>query len=186
MIGRLPEFLHINGRDYMIRTDYRAVLDIFIAFNDPELSTHEQWYVCLKILFIDFENLPQTDWTEACLKAKWFIECGEEEKEGSPKPKTMDWEQDEQLLFSAVNKVAGFETRLVEHLHWWTFVGYFMEIEEGTFSLVLGIRQKKSKGKKLEKWEQEFYNENKKMCVLKTKLSEEEHQVKDELNKLLG
>ena len=36
-----------------------------------------------------------------------------------------------------------------------------MEIEEGTFSTVLGIRQKKAKGKRLEKWEEEFYRNNK-------------------------
>ncbi|WP_278320796.1 hypothetical protein [Lacrimispora sphenoides] len=36
-----------------------------------------------------------------------------------------------------------------------------MEIEEGTFSMVLGIRQKIAKGKKLEKWEEEFYRNNK-------------------------
>ena len=41
-----------------------------------------------------------------------------------------------------------------------------MEIDDGLFSQVLAIRQKKSKGKKLEKWEQEFLKDNEKLCSL--------------------
>ena len=31
-----PTSLNIGGIDYAIRTDYRAVLDLFAALNDPE------------------------------------------------------------------------------------------------------------------------------------------------------
>ena len=86
----------------------------------------------------------------------------------------LDWEQDESIIFPAINKVAGAETRSQSYIHWWTFMGYFMEIEEGTFSMVLGIRQKKAKHKKLEKWEQEFYRNNKELCDLKKRYTEEE------------
>jgi hypothetical protein len=97
----------------------------------------------------------------------------------------MDWEQDEKILFAAVNKTAGFETRAVEYLHWWTFMGYFMEISDGIFSQVLGLRNKKAKGKKFEKWESEFWSANKSLCVLKEKLTAEEQAKKDKLNKML-
>ena len=59
-------------------------------------------------------------------------------------------------------------------MHWWTFVGYFEEIEEGTFSQVLAIRQKRAKGKKLEQWEREFLNDNLALVNLKKKMSDEE------------
>jgi len=98
----------------------------------------------------------------------------------------MDWEQDENILFPAINKVAGFETRSIEYLHWWTFLGYYMEISEGVFSHVLSIRMKKAKGKKLEKWEREFWSSNKSICVLREKISEEEKAERDRLNALLG
>ena len=67
----------------------------------------------------------------------------------------------------AVNKIAGFETRGRQTIHWWTFYGWFMEIDDGLFSQVLSIRQKLAKGKKLEKWEQEFLRNNQKLCELK-------------------
>ena len=32
---KLPTFLNVGGRDYKIRTDYRVILDILAAMNDP-------------------------------------------------------------------------------------------------------------------------------------------------------
>ena len=64
--------------------------------------------------------------------------------------------------------------------------GDLMEIHEGVFSQVLSLRQKKSKGKKLEKWEQEFWRSNRELCVLQHKLSKEEKEERDRLNALLN
>lgn len=47
------------------------------------------------------------------------------------------------------------------------------------------LRAKKAKGKKLEKWEREFWFSNKDLCVLKVKRSKEEQEEIDRLNKLL-
>ena len=74
----------------------------------------------------------------------------------------------------------------MEYLHWWTFLGYFMEITDGVFSQVLGIRTKKAKHKKLDKWEQEFYSKNKALCALRPKLTAQEEEAKKKLNELLG
>jgi hypothetical protein len=51
---------------------------------------------------------------------------------------------------------------------------------------VLNLRQKKAKGKPLEKHEKEFWNANKKLCVLQAKLTEEEKEEKARLLALLG
>jgi len=60
-----------------------------------------------------------------------------------------------------------------------------MEIGDGLFSQVLSIRQKLSKGKRLEKWEQEFLQNNKKLCELEksTDKSKEEFDYFAELLK---
>ena len=64
-------------------------------------------------------------------------------------------------------------------MHLWTFIGAYMEIGEGLFSNIIHIRQKKAKGKKLEKWEQEFYKENKSLIDFqhKEKRSNEEKEM---------
>lgn len=188
MIGELPRTLRVNGKEYDIRTDFRDILKIIAAFSDLDLEDNEKVYVCFLILYEDFAAIPRHDYEEAFKEAIRFIDHGMEgDEEDTPKsPRVMDWEQDEAIMFPAINKVAGFETRSAEYVHWWTFMGYYMEISEGVFSNVLSIRLKKAKGKKLEKWEREFWTSNKNICVLKTKLSEEEQAEKDRLNALLG
>lgn len=185
MIGRLPKTLEVSGTERKIRTDFRDALVIMAAFNDPELTDAEKYDVMLTVLY---EEIPDAeDYPEAVEKALWFLDCGQMEEDNKPRAKVMDWEQDEQLLFPAVNKVAGFPVRNAEYLHWWEFCGYFNEIDgDGTFSMVLCIRQKRAKGKKLEKWELEFYRNHKEMCDLKTKYTKEEQEEINYWNKLLG
>lgn len=38
MIGALPTTLEVNGKAYPIDADFRNVLEIFVAFNDPDLE----------------------------------------------------------------------------------------------------------------------------------------------------
>lgn len=184
MIGVLPKSVTVNGVDYSIRSDFRDVLKIVCAFSDPELENNEKVYVCLYILYEDFESIPKEDYEAAFKAAMQFIDHGIEGDSGKS-PRVMDWEQDESIMFPAINKVAGFETRAADYIHWWTFMGYYMEISEGVFSNVLSIRLKKAKGKKLEKWEREYWSANKNLCVLKPKLTAEEQAEKDRLNALL-
>lgn len=161
----LPLSLCVNGIDYEIREDFRPVLDILSAFSDKELSDTEKTQAMLEILYWPIIPPPQ-DLTEAAEKALWFIDCGVVH-EDTPSPRVIDWEQDAGIIFPAVNRIAGFETRGFQIIHWWTFYGWFMEIGDGLFSQVLTIRQKISKGKRLDKWEQEFWINNKRLCELK-------------------
>lgn len=197
MIGTLPEVLTVGGEDYPIRTDYRNILQIFEAFEDTELEQTEKWIVAVYLMFEDFscaDDVLQAvqngfGLEEAIKEISWFISAGHPEKQAVEKP-TYNWKQDEQIIFSAVNKVAGKETRELEYLHWWTFLGYFNEVGEGTFSFIVGIRHKMNHGKKLEKNEKEFLARNKELVKLekpKTK-EEQEKEVKYQalLDEVLG
>lgn len=186
MIGQLPKQLNINGIDRAIRSDYRVALLIFQACTDPELSIQEKATVTVECLYEDFDSIPFEDYQEANDKAVWFLEGGDNISNKESTKKLMDWEQDEQIIFSAVNKVAGYETRAIKYIHWWTFLGYIRETGECLFNTVVNIREKKNKGKKLEKYEQEFYRKNKNLIDLKTRLSAEEQAEKDYFEKLLG
>lgn len=188
MIGELPHTVSVNGKDYAVRTDFRDILKIVTAFTDPELEDNEKVYICLFIFYEDFDLLSRNDYEAAFKAAIHFIDHGSEEdtEEARKTPRVMDWEQDESIMFPAINKVAGFETRSADYVHWWTFMGYYMEITEGVYSNVLSLRLKKAKGKRLDKWEREFWNSNKGICALKTKLSKEEQAEKDRINALLG
>lgn len=183
-IWSFPTSLNIGGVEYEIRTDYRVVLDLLMALNDPELSDSDnkmsaymQSRVILEIMFPDCDNIPQEHVQEALDKVAEFIDMGI--GDDSKKLKTMDWEQDAPIIIPAINKVLNKEIRAEKYMHWWTFLGAYMEIGEGLFSNVIHIRQKKAKGKKLEKWEQEFYKENKSLIDFqyKEKRSNEEKEM---------
>ena len=191
---KLPTSLHVGGANYKIRTDYRVILDILAAMNDPDIldpgmtedeKQAEKVLTMLQILYIDFDRMPPSDWKEASEKACEFIDCGIHD-DGTPKPRLMDWEQDAPIIVPAVNKVCNFDVRSVKYMHWWTFFGYYMEIGECMLSTVVSIRDKKRRGKRLEKWEQEFYRNNKHIVDLRAKKAERSEEEKEELRKLFG
>lgn len=190
----LPTSITVNGTVYAIRTDFRAVLDVLAAMNDPDLflsdaSDQEKAWVqvdtALQILIEDYNKLPPENFFDAYNQLIDFIDCGMKEDSNKPPVHLMDWEQDAQVIIPAINRVHGKEIRSLPYLHWWTFLGAYMEIGDCLFFQIVNIRQKKQKHQKLEKWEQEFYRNNKTMIDLHRKLSMEEKAEKDAIEKWL-
>lgn len=164
----LPTTITVNEKVYTIRNrgDYRMVLDCFQVLNDIELSENERILAFLIIFYEDFndvESVLSLDGeilSELIDSAFLFFSCGQSHTSGETKYKTIDWKTDEQLISSAVNNVAGKEIRVEQYLHWWTFMGYFNAVGESALATVVSIRSKLAKGKKLEKYEQEFKRDN--------------------------
>lgn len=173
----LPKELEVDGVKYLIRSDYRVALTIFEAYNDKSLPSAFLVPTVLECLFL---TVPENT-EEAYKKAVWFLDGGNMPKSKKTPARTMDWEQDEYMIFPALNKVAGYEIRDVEYLHWWSFLGLFNEVGEGLYSQVMSIRHKMANGKSLEKWEREYFEKHKEIIVLKEKLTpEEEAELKAE------
>lgn len=185
-VWRLPKSLMIGDQEFEIRTDYRDILKILMFFSDPNYDDVERWMICLRILFPDWRNLPTDRMEEIYPVVREFLDMGQtEEDDGKKRPNLMDWQQDSKMIISSVNKVVGHDVRGDDYMHWWTFLAAYMEIDEGAFSNVISIRRKKSKGKKLEKWEQDFYNENRKLIDLKPKYTKEELEEQERWKALL-
>ncbi len=188
MFGELPQTVEVSNVARRIRTDYRDIINILVAQSDPNLDNDEKTYICLFIFYVDFDELKDDELEEAFQKALAFIDAGLKSS-NVPGPRLMDWEHDEPIIFSAVNKVAGTDVRNKQYIHWWTFLGYYLEISESFFSQVISIRKKRASGKKLEPYEREFYKANKNLIQLKEKLSDEEEQArkeeKERLNQLI-
>jgi len=167
MISELPQSLTVNGVEYPINADFRDAFDAIAACNADDLSPMNKQLALLEIIYGEIIP-PETN--EAARLAKWFLDGGEAAKRDTPPPKTMDYEQDAPLLFSAVNKVAGREVRDPNTFcHWWTFLGYCNEISpESPIAHIVSIRYKMATGKKLEKHEQEYYGENQHLVDMKS------------------
>ena len=166
----LPKELEVAGKMMKIRYDYRAILDCIVILNTDELDERERIIAFLTVFYENPDEIE--DVNEALTKAMSFISNGTDGNDTHAK--LMDWEHDFPMIIAPINRVLGKEIRELPELHWWSFLEAYREVGECYWSNVVSIRVKKKKGKKLEKWEQEFYKNNKKDIDLPVKYSQEE------------
>lgn len=177
----LPQSAVIGGIKYKINSDFRDVLEIIKYLTDVRKSEYSRWMIALALFYE--EEIPAEHQEEAAKFLSDFISYGvPEDKTG---PKLVDWDQDASLIVADVNKVAGKEIRAEEYLHWWIFLSYFYGVGEGQLSTVVGIRSKRAKGKKLDKWEQEYYRDNRKKVDFQAPDTPEKAEIKEYFNKWL-
>jgi len=173
----LPESLEVGGTSYAIRSGYRAALDICEALSDPELSQQEKALAAVYIMYIDFESIPQEHFEEALEKCFWFIDCGMEYEHRQKSPRLVDWKQDFPIIAAPVNRVLGTEVRRRSGpddygVHWWTFISAYQEIGDCTFAQVIRVRDRKARGKALDKQDREWYRRNRDLVDFKNQYTD--------------
>jgi len=171
-----PTSLEVGGETWAIRSDFRAILDVMEVLVDDTITDEERAFVALSIFYIDYQDMPNEFMREAVERMMWFIRGGQDEQSDGG-PRLMDWDQDFHLIAPPVNRVLGYECRACEYLHWWTFLGAYMEIGECYFQQVVGIRSKKARGKKLDKSDQDFYRRHRRDIDLKRNMSAGEEEL---------
>lgn len=181
----LPTSLVIGGVEHPIRTGWRVIMDIFAMFKDPEFDREMKTVGLIKILFPQWKQIRPEDLAEAIEKAGDFLDCGYK-PDSQNRPRLMDWEEDAVLIIPAINQVADLEVRDHPEVHWWTFFGWYMSIENSLFSTVLHIRKKQATGEKLEKWEKEFCRDNVTLVSMKNRRTEEERTAMDDIRKWMS
>jgi hypothetical protein len=138
-----------------------------------------------KIVWMNPKMAPgNAPWREAETAIKemfCIINGGEQEQETQEyKPQLMDWEHDFSQIAPPVSRVLGYDVRMPDkYTHWYSFLGAYMEIGDCAFSTIVSIRSKRAKGKKLEKWEEEYLCEHRKMVEIPRKLTAEEQEFLD-------
>lgn len=189
----LPTTVEINGASFGIRNkgDFRMVLDCFSALNDTELSDIERAYSSLIIFYKDFNSIEDVlehidefeDLQKEMLK---FFNGGEDNLESNTDNyKIIDWNKDSNLICSAINNVAGKEIRSEKYLHWWTFLGYYMSINESLLTHIISIRYKIAKNESLDKSEKKFRQSNPQYFNLDMR-SNEQKEADDYIKQLWG
>lgn len=138
---------------------------------------------------------------EAVNQAMWFLDIGQErkskkkvkvdidgkairdedgnvimEEDSTPEPELLNYKQDEQLLFSAVNAAFSRDVRAESHLHWWTFYGLCQSISnDSLISTIMGIRSKLANGEKLEPGERKYLRDNEHIVLIKKDVDEDKY-----------
>ena len=180
----LPTTVDIDGNIFHIRRkgDFRVILDCFAALQDDELDKEYKILTAIIIFYEEFGSLEDTNkygefLEKLTLEMFKFINCGQDNQRGAASEISLiNWEDDSQIICAAVNNVAKQEVRILEYLHWWTFLGYYMSVGQSVLSTVVSIRDKVYRGKKLDKWEQDFKKENPQFFVRKQPTIEREFE----------
>ena len=177
----IPTTITVGSTEYQIRNkgDYRMVLDCFSALQDASLNSNERLFCSLIIFYEGINCIADInkfeDLEEAATKMFDFFNCGRSQSIGKKmNHKLIDWEQDSQIICSAINKVANKEVRAEPYIHWWTFMGYYSAVGESLLSTIVSIRDKIVRGKKLEKHERIFRQENPEYFIWNTNNIDEE------------
>lgn len=161
------------------------VLDCFRLLQDTELEENERILACLTVFYDELDGVESVyqlgDIEEATKQMFSFFNCGQDNVGAKAEGKVIDWDKDALMIISAINKVAGKEIRAEKYLHWWTFMAYYMAIGDSALSNVVNIRRKIIKHKKLEKFEQEYVNENPELFKIESTYTKEEQDYIDEI-----
>ena len=178
-VYKLPSSLTVDGAEYAIKSDFRAVLGIFEMLEDEELTDYEKSVCVIKMLY---EVVPN-DSNEALKQAYIFINGGQENVQSGRRKdygRLFSWKQDILYIFSAVDNVLGFSSRSREYLQWWDWLSAFMAIGDCTFANIVHMRKLKKQGK-LTKEEQKMWAEDPDTYELKDESFDE---INDFLNSL--
>ena len=182
----LPYSVEIEGETFKIRNkcDYRVVLNTIKVLTNESYSVSERIGRAIYTFYED--NIDGCkDIVKAYEEMSRIINGGEDEapsssSSGGNKPRLMDWEHDFKWIAPAVSRVLGYEVRDPDRTtHWISFLGAYMEIGECTFATIISIRSKRAKGKKLEKWEEEFFREHRNDIILPQKITADEQEILD-------
>ena len=178
----LPETAEFGGRKYQLNTDFRNILKIFSQLERGDLPESIRWRIA-GLLFYSPE-LADEDYEAGLSYLAGFLQPGEVSHAKSRK--MLDWQVDASAIIAGVNAAAGQEIRLLNKVHWWTFLSWFHAMPPGELSTRVSIREKLQKGKKLEPWEQEYYRQNKQAVDLKPAYTQQENEEIKRLNAILN
>jgi hypothetical protein len=144
LVDELPDSVEIDGREYLLNTDFRACLNVILAYEDVNLTDYEKQVILLTNLYPAIpENIEK-----AFEKALKFMDGGETPKgEGTSRPRVYSWSKDSNMIFSAFKQTHGIDLT-VEKLHWWKFLALFMDLgAETAFSSIVNLRSRVKSGK---------------------------------------
>lgn len=169
MYYQLPTEVNVGGVEHAIRSDYRVALDIISMLSDDELTREEKAAAAIEMFY---EEQPDdiSAALEECFK---FIDMGTSSKRKSPR--LLDWERDFAYIVAPINRVLGREIRTCDYLHWWTFMGAYIEIGgDCLLANIISLRDKIASGKRLEKYEREWLRKNRELVILPQKYTAED------------
>jgi len=190
LIDEVPEYVIVDGEEYIINTDFRISIMFELLMQDSNLTENEKIIQALNLYYPEIPN----NLSEAVEKMLWFYRCGkdieqnkkvEEEREDYSKPQQIySFEHDDELIFAAYLSQYGINLQAINHLHWWEFKALFKGLNASNkINEVMNIRSMKI-DKNMSKEQKIHYKELKRLYKLPDDRTEEEkeREFQQELN----
>lgn len=163
LTGAFPESLKISGKEYLINSGFRTVLECNrILEETPDLPEDN----LLRILKLFYREGPRDVWTEEFVNQMfWFFSCGREKETkrfprkiaGVNGKKPFDFVKDADLIYAAFMQQYGIDLN-TQDMHWWKFMTLLENISADTrLAKVIEYRTIDVSNKNLTKEEVKFY-----------------------------
>jgi len=124
----------IEGKEYLINTDYRVALECVELVNDTTISDYERAIGVVTMLF--GEECPICE--EAISKVELYLSMGE--KESKTEEQVLDFQQDRDFIYSAF--MAQYSIDLdIQDLHYEQFIDLLRGVKNQILNDVVSIRE---------------------------------------------
>ncbi|MBQ7924897.1 MAG: hypothetical protein IJ335_01220 [Lachnospiraceae bacterium] len=138
LLDPLPE----EWQGYPIDSDFQTGIQISQCLTDDTLSETEKFCTARDLLFPYVDNRP--DIQEAVEALKWFLNEYHHDNNSGEKSDVpvMDFDIDQWRIYAAFLSQYHIDLNTAK-LHWFTFMGLLVNLDECTFTNVMNLRQKK-------------------------------------------
>lgn len=189
LLEQLPDKVKVDGAEYPINTDFRAIILIDQIMHDKELSDTERILSALNIFYI--EKAPEQT-TQAIEKLVWFFRCDRKQDEQEKRrgrfqrhTRAIDYSIDSRLIWAAFLQEYQIDLTQPMNLHWWKFCALMENLSDTCkLSKVMMYRTVDMSG--MSKQQKSFYAKMRKKYELKgeetgttLKLSERNRRMKE-------
>lgn len=179
LLAKLPKSVEIGGREYPVKTDFRAWIEFEIKFQKASDSVKK-----IDLIINMFKIRPVIKNADEfnCLIEEMikFYNCGEkmknekESKDNSSGPLIYSFEKDHFHIYTDFIRFYSLDLNEVEYLHWWKFRQMFIELpEDSKIKTIMMYRSIKITSKMSHEYRQ-FYAKMKRIYAL-----EDNRTVKD-------
>lgn len=142
LVDLVPTVVTIDGMEYEINSDFRASILFEEMMQDDEITNEDKVNNALELYYPVIPENPK----EAVEKLLWFYKCGKDVKKskGTGKGSTqqiLDYEYDDDYIYSAFLSQYGVDLQDIEYLHWWKFKAMFKALKEDNMIVkIMGYR----------------------------------------------
>lgn len=144
MFQKLPTYVRINDKKFIINADFRAMIKIEEIIKDSTLEDNQKLINVLKVFYFSDEIFRNEEtMTKGLEKLEWFYNCDRKPNKkttGGSATKVFSYEYDDIYIYSAFLQEYNIDLT-TDYVHWWKFRALLDSLkEDNMFVKIKGYR----------------------------------------------